>query len=180
MVWNWIKGFPCNWTILIWQIWKFLIFFAILARRSTSFFPWVSMVQRSKFALFQFCFMRRWKESALFRWLLFLYQLYRFQDSDISTLVIKSAARHMLGACDLLHQLRMTRKCVPSRVQSLNPGFDFFCITGTCGFFIGPLKTWYLIWLSCSRSLNFMGSRHLNIWQIFAAERWSAKYRISV
>ena len=47
------------------------IFFAILARRSTSFFPWVSMVQRSKFALFQFCFMRRWKESALFSWLLF-------------------------------------------------------------------------------------------------------------
>ena len=27
------------------------IFFAILARRSTSFFQWVSMVQRSKFAL---------------------------------------------------------------------------------------------------------------------------------
>ena len=137
-----------------------------MARRSTSFLAWVSIAQRSIFALFQFCFMRRWKESVLFRWLLFLYLLYRFQDSDISTLVIKSAARHMLSACDLLHQLRMTRKYVPSRVQSLNPGFDFFSSTGTSGFFIGPLKTSFnksdmIGMFGCSR--NFMGSRHVNI-----------------
>ena len=140
--------------------------FAVLARRSTSFLAWVSIAQRSIFALFQFYFMRRWKESVLFRRLLFLYLLYRVQDSDISTLVIKSAARHMLSACDLLHQLRMTRKYVPSRVQSLNPGFDFFSSTGTSGFFIGPLKTSFnksdMIGMF-GRSRNFMGSRHVNI-----------------